>query len=246
VRRGHELGRVGGIPVVVGASWLIVVPIVGIALFAGVEPRLGPLWARVAVAGLGTVLLFASVVIHELGHAGIARRRGVAVDRVVVFLFGGYSEMDLETARPADDIAISLAGPAASMALAALTVVGAIGAPAWSGTRRTLALLAIINLGVALFNLLPGFPLDGGRIVRALLMEAGVGMRRAEVITARLGVLIGAVAIGLGLWFSGRGESASLVAVPVGVLVVVIAAAAHPRREQIEPGLPPQEVYEEI
>lgn len=229
-RRGIPLGRWGGVPVTVGLSWLIVIPLVGLALFAGVAPRFGPLWGRALVAGLGTFLLFASVLIHELGHAVAARRRGIPVEGVVVFLFGGYSEMDLEDIDPADDIAVSAAGPIASALLAIATLVVAIPASDWSGTRRTLALLGLVNAGVALFNLLPGFPLDGGRIVRAGLIGAGFEPRTAEVVTARIGIALGAVAVAGGVWMSIRGDAGAIVAIPVGVLVVVIAAAAHPRR----------------
>lgn len=208
---------------------MIVVPIVGLALFAGIEVRLGATWERVLVASVGTLLLFVSVLIHELGHALEARRRGIGVERVVVFLFGGYSEMDLDDADPADDMAVSAAGPIASTVLAFGTLVAAVAAPEWAGSRRTLALLGLVNVGVAVFNLLPGFPLDGGRIVRAALIESGLERRRAEVITARLGVVLGVVAAAFGIWMAVRGNAGAIVAIPVGVIVTVIAAAAHPR-----------------
>jgi Zn-dependent protease len=226
------LGRFAGVPITVGPSWLLVVPIVGLALFAGIEPRLGETWQRGLVAGFGTVLLFASVLVHELGHAFEARRRGIAVERVVVFLFGGYSEMDLDGADPIDDVAVSAAGPIASGALALATLVVAVPAPEWAGAQRTLALLGLVNIGVAVFNLLPGFPLDGGRMVRASLIGAGYDRRRADVITARLGVALGVGAVVSGVWMSIVGEAGAIVALPVGVLVLVIAGAAHPRREE--------------
>jgi Zn-dependent protease len=228
-RRGIPLGRYGGVPVTVGLSWIVVVPIVGLALFAGIDSRLGQTWERVLVASVGTALLFASVLIHELGHAIEARRRGVGVERIVVFLFGGYSEMDLDGVAPADDIAVSLAGPVASTVLAVATLMAALLSPGWAGTQRTLALLGLVNVGVAVFNLLPGFPLDGGRIVRATLIAAGFERRRAEVVTARLGVALGLIVMAVGAWMTVRGRPGSIVVVPVGVLLFVIALAAHPR-----------------
>jgi Zn-dependent protease len=227
---GIPFGRYGGVPVTVGPSWLLVVPIVGLALFAGIDTRLGETWERVFVAGFGTILLFASVLVHELGHTVAAIRRGITVERVVVFLFGGYSEMDLDGADPVDDIAVSLAGPIASAGLALATLVVALPAPEWAGMQRTLALLGIVNFGVALFNLLPGFPLDGGRMVRASLIGAGFEQRRADVITARLGIGLGMLAVAAGIWMTLRGDPAAIVALPVGVLVLVLAGAAHPRR----------------
>jgi Zn-dependent protease len=227
--RGIPFGRYGGVPVTVGPSWLFVVPVVGLALFAGIDSRLGETWQRALVAGLGTALLFASVLIHELGHALMARRRGITVQRVVVFLFGGYSEMDLDGVDPLDDIAVSVAGPLASAALAFTTLVVALPAPEWAGMQRTLALLGIVNVGVAVFNLLPGFPLDGGRMVRASLIGAGFEQRRADVITARLGIGLGLFAAAAGVWMTMRGDAGAVIALPVGVLVVVLASAAHPR-----------------
>lgn len=244
--RGIRIGRLGGVPVRVGLSWLVIVPLVGTALFAGVDASLGSFGARGIVAGAGALVMFASVIVHELGHAAMAHRRGIHVDQVVVFLFGGYSEMDMEAAEPTDDIAISAAGPMASSVLAVLMMGLALVSPEWAGTRRTLALLGLVNVGVALFNLLPGFPLDGGRIVRAALISAGASPRRAEQVTARLGMFLGAVTIGLGAWFSIRGAPAALIVVPVGLLLVIIAAAAHPRRDRASTHQPPpQPSYEE-
>lgn len=228
MKRGIPLGRVRGVPILVGPSWLVVVPVVGVALFAGIDAELGGSWWRAAVALGGTVLLFASVLVHELGHSVAAVHYGVAVERVVVFLFGGYSEMDLESAEPPDQISVSLAGPIASAMLALVTAVAAALVPEWAGMRRTLALLALVNIAVALFNLLPGYPLDGGRMLRAGLMMAGLEPARAYLISARVGVGLGTAVVAGGLWLSVAGEPASLVAVPVGALVVVLAVAAHP------------------
>jgi len=232
--RGITVGRFRAVPIIVGFSWLLVIPLVGLALFAGIPSRLGPTQARAGAAGLATLLLFASVVGHELGHVWVAVRRGVRVERVVVFLFGGYSAIELDEVDPEDDMAISIAGPVASSLIALVTLAATVIAPEWAGLRRTLALLGLVNIGVALFNLLPGIPLDGGRIVRATLIGAGFERRRAGVITARFGVSLGAMAILAGVWMSLRGDVGSIVAIPVGVLVVVLAIAAYPPRTAVK------------
>ncbi len=219
----------------VGVSWLLVVPVVGIALFAGIEVSQGGLIWRVVMAGVGTVLLFASIVFHELGHVLVARRRGVDVQRVVVVLFGGYSEMDLEAAVPDDQVAVTVAGPIASVVLAGVLLVPAFVAPEAAGMRSILSLLAVVNVGVAFFNLLPAYPLDGGRILRALLVGAGVEPARAERLTVRVGIGCGAVIVGGGVALSVAGRPASLMVVPVGVAVVVLAAGARPRRDKSRP-----------
>lgn len=224
------VGRFGGIPVTIGPSWLLIVPIVGLALFAGIESSAGDLWERWVVAGIGTLLMFVSVLVHEYGHALMAAHRGIDVERIVVFLFGGYSEMDLDDADPMDDIAVSAAGPIASAVLALVVLAVAIPAPDWAGTHRTLGLLGIVNLAVALFNMLPGFPLDGGRIVRGMLLIGGFDRREADVLTSRLGIGLGVLAVAAGVWMAVRGEAGMILALPVGVMLLVIAAAAHPRR----------------
>ncbi len=223
------LARFGGVPVTVGLSWLLVVPVVGVALFAGIDPERGTTAGRIAVAASGTVLMFASIVVHELGHALVALRRGVAVERVVVFLFGGYSEMSLERASPETQVIVTMAGPLASITLAAGLVLVAMVAPVGAGLRGVISLLAAVNVGVAVFNLLPAFPLDGGRILRALLLGAGIGAVRAERLAARVGIGCGLVLIAAGAALSLLGRPISLVIVPVGGVVAVLAAAARSR-----------------
>ena len=221
------LARLGGIPIVVGLSWVLVVPMVGVGLFAGIDPQRGAAAGRVAVAAAGTVLLFASIVVHELGHALIARRRGVVVERVVVFLFGGYSEMNLERASPQTQAVVTLAGPLASVVLAAgLTLLAPV-APAEAGMRSVVSLLAVVNVGVAVFNLLPAYPLDGGRVLRALLIGAGVGPARAGRLATRVGVGCGVSLVAGGVALSALGRPISLVIVPVGAVVAVLAAASR-------------------
>jgi Zn-dependent protease len=162
--------------------------------------------AAIGVAGAG--LLLASVLAHELGHALTARRVGVTVQGVSLFLFGGYTEMLGEPEDASADLKVALAGPAASLTVAA--VFGLVRWPlieALPGAADVLSLLFVINLAAVGFNLLPGLPLDGGRILRALLWRAtgdraAAGRRAAtsgEVLAATL------VAGGIGasvLWAS--------------------------------------------
>lgn len=219
------LGRVAGVGVLVGVSWLLIAPVVGLALFAGIEPSQGALGWRIAVAAAGSAVLFASIIVHELGHVFVARRRGVAVERVVVFLFGGYSEMDLDTASPDVQVAVSVAGPLASVGLAVVLLGPALVAPRAAGIRGVAGLLAVVNVGVAVFNLLPGYPLDGGRILRALLIGMGMEEIKAERLAARIGIGCGTAVVVAGVALSIAGRTASLLIVPVGVVVVVLAAA---------------------
>ena len=234
MKRPISLGTVGGVEIAVGASWLILLPVIALGVFAGIDPGSGSLVGRVVVAGTGSVLLWASVVAHELGHAVAARRYGIVVRRVVVFLLGGYSEIDLDAARPEQEWKVAAAGPIASGVVALVLVTVALVAPANGGLDDMLRLLAVVNGGVAIFNSIPAFPLDGGRMLRAWLVRSG----RSPVAAARVAKGAG-IALGIGIALGGIGVSllgsgASLVAVPVGLLVLVMATTA----DSATPSLP--------
>jgi Zn-dependent protease len=222
------LGRVNDIPIRVGVSWLLICPAVGVALFAGVDADSGSLPLRLGVAVLGTGLLFASVVLHELGHAVAARHMGLTVRQVVLFLFGGYTEIEFDPDRPGREAAVAIFGPIVSGAAAFVFWGLAIVAPRAAGTSRVLGLLVVVNAAVAAFNLLPGFPLDGGRIARALLVMGGMDDRRAGSATAWIGIAIGVVLTAAGVAGHIAGRPASLASVPVGLMVGVLAWAARP------------------
>ena len=121
---------------------------------------------RLLVAGGGTVLLFVSVIVHELGHVVMARRRRVAVDGISVFLLGGYSEIELDDVPPSVEIAVAVAGSLASVFLALVLGGVAVALPDVGGLARVASVLMLVNAAVAVFNLLPGLPLDGGHVVR--------------------------------------------------------------------------------
>jgi Zn-dependent protease len=169
LRRGLGLGRVLGIPVRIDLSWFA-----GLLLFVAVGREL---WAP-DLAGMAAVLLavgfslayFASVVVHELAHALAARALGVPTTEIRLFLFGGVARIRGEPADAGGEALMAMAGPLASVTLAGLLVLAA-------GATRGIAadLLGLLfagNLVLAAFNLLPGFPLDGGRIARALVWRA--------------------------------------------------------------------------
>jgi Zn-dependent protease/CBS domain-containing protein len=164
--------RISGIPVRIDVSWLLVFALISWSLAAGyfpqVLPELGP--GAAWLHGVGAAaLLFASVLVHELSHALVARRHGMRVIGIRLHLFGGVSELASEPPTPRAELLVAAVGPLTSFALAgvfyALGRVGT-GAP-WLAALT--GYLAVVNLMLALFNLVPGFPLDGGRVLRALL-----------------------------------------------------------------------------
>jgi Zn-dependent protease len=182
--RSYKLGRIAGIPIGVHFSFLL---LLGLIL----------VW-RGGVAGVLVALVaFASVVLHELGHALTARRLGVRIAGIDLHFFGGAAKM-LDTPRSArDEIAIAAAGPAVSLVLAGI----GLGLAALTGVGA-LALFGWVNLVIGVFNLLPALPMDGGRILRALL-SFRLGFQRATLQSIKVARVL---AIGLGLFGLAAGH----------------------------------------
>lgn len=221
------LGAVGGVDIVVGLSWLAVMPLVAVGIFAGIDPGSGSTLSRVVVAGGGSLLFGVSVVVHELGHVAAAHSHGIVVESVVVFLLGGYSKIDLDEARPEQEWTVAAAGPLVSALLGFVLLLAAMVAPVGGGVAGTLRLLAVINGGVAAFNLIPAFPLDGGRMLRASLLRRGRSSSQAQRIATRAGIVLGSGIMIGGVALSLLGSAAALVAIPTGLLVLVMAATAR-------------------
>jgi Zn-dependent protease len=201
---GYELMRVAGIRIVVDPTWLLIFALVTWSLATGYFPAADPSLEGAAAWWLGVVaalLLFSSVLVHELSHALLARRAGIGVPRIRLFLFGGVSEMAEEPRDPRAELRIAAAGPLTSLGLAAaFAALSVTGLPALlPGGAALVGYLASINLALAVFNLLPGFPLDGGRILRAWLWSRHGSLVRATRAAGRAGSIVGYGLMGLGI-----------------------------------------------
>ncbi len=191
--------RVRGIPISVDASWLIILTLVTWSLrdtFAQEIPDLpeGAYWG----IGLGSALaFFVCIVLHELGHAVVAATTGTPVRGITLFLFGGVAEMGDEPKSAGNEFLMAVAGPAVSGVLALGFAVLSPFVPPAVGVP--LAHLAGINLAVLVFNLVPAFPLDGGRVLRSFLWSVTGDLRRATRWASVGGRLFAALLIGLGL-----------------------------------------------
>lgn len=195
-----RLGRILGITVQVHHTWFVALWAVAFSLARGIFPERVPgllpstYWAMGVV---GAVLLFASVLVHEFGHALAARRVRIPTRSITLFLFGGVAQIAREPDRPADEFWVAMAGPATSLGLGALFYAAApreIPDPAVALLRY----LAWANLLLVAFNLIPAFPLDGGRVLRAVLWSV-YGYERATAIVTTLGQLTALGFIGLGV-----------------------------------------------
>lgn len=184
---GLRLGSVFGIEVRVGASWLLIAALITVGFEPYVANRLPWLGERAyLVSGLFAVLLYASVLLHELSHALTARRLGIGVKGITLHFLGGVTEMTEEAPTPGRDVAVSAAGPAVSLA---------VGAAAWvlampldrSVPQFLLWELAYANLVVGLFNLVPALPLDGGHLLQALVWRLTGDRQRGTVVAAWAG-----------------------------------------------------------
>jgi len=196
-----ELFRVRGIPVRIDAGWLVIFGLVTWSLAAGYFPNVLP--ARSAAAYwlhgvLAAFLLFASVFLHELSHALAALDQGVPVGGITLHVFGGVSQLDAEPPTPRAEALIAVVGPLTSFAIAGLCLAAdrlVEGAPAFHAVA---GYLVAINLMVGVFNLVPGFPLDGGRLLRAALWWWTGRLAQATRIASRCGMAVAALLVGLG------------------------------------------------
>lgn len=201
---GIPLGRIAGLPLSVHWSVLVILWLFTWSL-AATLPGAAPGYSTSAywLAGAcGAAILLASLLAHELTHAVVARRAGIAVLGVKLWLFGGVARLGGDAANPRTAFRIAASGPAMSLALAAAFAGAAAGLRVLGTPAIVVAVawwLAAINLVLGLFNLLPGAPLDGGRILRAYLWRRHGDAFRAAVGAARAGRVVAYVLIGVGL-----------------------------------------------
>lgn len=205
MKESIRLGRIGGIPVGVNWTLLVIFALVAIALASGRFPEVYPghaSWAY-ALAGIGTAAaFFGSILAHELAHALLARRKGVEVEGIILWLFGGVARFHSEATRAQDELRIAAVGPLISVVAGALFGLLALGIDALGAADLLVGVfgwLALINLVLAGFNLIPAAPLDGGRVLRALLWRRSGDRRQAAITAARAGQGFAALLIGLGI-----------------------------------------------
>jgi Zn-dependent protease len=231
-----QLARILGIRVGVDASWFLVLFLVIFWLSGSFRDTLGSSDTTAYLTAVASaLLLFASLVVHELGHALAARRNGIDVAGITISPLGGFAIMSRESRTPREELEVAGAGPLATLAIILVSVLGGMAAV---GPERfvdaallaeaaevTPALLAIgflvtMNVIVLVFNLVPAFPLDGGRIVRALVWRATGDRNRGTRVAARLGQAFAVLLIGGGLWMTvGLGSLIGIWFVFVGVMI---------------------------
>jgi Zn-dependent protease len=213
-RDGIPIGRILGITIRVTWGWLI---ILGLVIFnlggtlSGAHPDWGPAltWGLAITAAL---LFFAAVLVHELGHSMVARTRGIDVDEITLFIFGGVSQIEEQPDSPAGEFLMAILGPLASLVVGTILLAlagvardprGAMEDPGatlgqLSPLTTLLLWLGAVNVALAAFNLIPGFPLDGGRMLRSTLWALSGDFELATGIASFVGLSIAVVLVGTG------------------------------------------------
>lgn len=205
-----RLGRLFGIELKLDHSWFIIFVLLVWSLSGEYFPKIHPGWSTEVYWAMGVVtalLFFASVVAHELAHSFVSQAQGVPVRDIALFIFGGAAHISEEPKSARHEFLMALAGPAASLVLAALFGLLWLVSLTASPLLHALAgWLAWINLALGLFNLIPGFPMDGGRVFRAIVWSITGNLQRATQIAASLGGLVAYGFIFWGIWqiFNGN------------------------------------------
>ncbi|UCF78458.1 MAG: site-2 protease family protein [Candidatus Eiseniibacteriota bacterium] len=219
MRRGFDLFSVAGIKISVNYTWFIILGLVIWSLAASHFPEVYPdfdtftTWLISVVAAL---LLFVSVLLHELSHSIVGNRLGLGIRGITLFIFGGIAHLGKEPEDPATEVKVAAAGPVCSLLLAALFLALYLILFAAQGDSPLVAVLQylwFINAALLVFNLVPGFPLDGGRVLRAILWKKTGDVRRATRIASNFGkgfafllILLGLLQVFIfrnlgGIWF---------------------------------------------
>ena len=228
--RSLKVARIAGIPIGIQPLWLVIVGLItwslGYAYYPDEVPGIAP--ASAYALGLASaLLLFASILLHELGHAIVARRRGLEVEEIDLWLLGGVARMAGHPRTGADELRFALAGPAVTAALAAAFGALALALPdsAPAALRAVISYQAFVNAAILAFNLLPAFPLDGGRVTRALLWMRGGDLARATRTAAGIGRGFGYGLIGLGAFAALGGLVGGLWLALIGIFVIAASRA---------------------
>lgn len=199
-----KLFKVFGIEIRLDYSWFIIFALFayffGFIYFPSVLPGLNKgLLALITV--ITVIFVFISVLIHEMSHSLVARRKGTSVEKITLFLFGGMAQIEKEPETPYGELIMAIAGPAASFVVAAIFGVIWFFTKNIALVREPVGYLAIVNIVLGVFNILPGYPLDGGRILRSIIWKVTGNLERATFIASTVGRVIGFMVIAVGIFF---------------------------------------------
>jgi Zn-dependent protease/CBS domain-containing protein len=201
---GWKVGRLAGIDLTIHPSWLVIAFLITYSLAESQFPRQFRDWTAAqywVVAGATPVLFFASVLAHELSHAIVARRFGLKVEGITLFIFGGATTIDADSRTPREEALIAVAGPATSLLIGGVLVAAGLFV-SQPQLGALIGWLGFVNVALGIFNLIPGFPMDGGRVLRAFLWRVRGDRLVATRNAAWVGRLFAYVMVGLGVFIA--------------------------------------------
>jgi Zn-dependent protease/predicted transcriptional regulator len=233
-----RLGKVFGIAFEVNLSWIVIFAIVSLTLSTSYYPSIpeaagAPQWLLGALGVVTALLFFASILAHELSHALVTKLEGGKVDKITLFIFGGVAQIEEEPRSPGRELLMASSGPAMSLLIAGVCFLGYwLTASTWPWwLTAPLQYLATINLFVGLFNMLPGFPLDGGRVLRSILWAITGDILKATRWAARAGQGIGWFMVAVALFFTLQGSPGLIWFGLVGWFIAWLAGASYRQQE---------------
>jgi Zn-dependent protease/predicted transcriptional regulator len=208
LRGGIPIGKIFGISIRLHYSWFFIFALITWALAANYFPSTHPTWSLSMKIGAGLVtsfLFFGSVLLHELMHSLVALREGIQIQSITLFILGGVSQMTGESKTAKDEFRMAGAGPLSSLVLGGIFfgIYFALRSTTTEAAQFIAAItyyLGYINILLGVFNLIPGFPLDGGRVLRSLLWWRGRNLQRATRTASNIGRIFGFLFIFAGIW----------------------------------------------
>jgi Zn-dependent protease/CBS domain-containing protein len=231
------LGRILGIPIRAHYSWLPVFPFYAWAIASGLLPREAPGRGAFEYWTLGvftTMLLFVSVLAHELAHALMARAEGLGTGNITLYMFGGLASLNGQPAEPSSEFKIAVVGPAASFLIGTVFFLADelfVHGTTQRAIGQVLRHLGLVNWFLAAFNILPGLPLDGGRMLRAVLWRFNKNFRAATQIAVRSGLMIAITLVAWGIYYFLRVDWVfGMWMVTVGLIIGLMLGTTEGRR----------------
>jgi Zn-dependent protease len=230
-----RLGRIAGIDIYIHFSLLIILVLLTWSLATGWFAQLYPGWSTATywiVSLIAAVLLFVSVLLHELAHSVVARARGLPVKNITLFIFGGVSNLQQEPGSPGVEFQMAVVGPVVSLLIGGLSLLLYVILRGNSPQLEAiLGYLGVTNLLLGIFNLIPGFPLDGGRVLRSIIWKITGSLRRATRIASIVGQVIAYLFILWGIWTFFTGDI--LDGIWIGFIGWYLLTAAHSTNSQV-------------
>ena len=231
MKSAWRIGRIAGIDIYIDSSWILIFVLFTWSLAGSFFPHGYPGWSPSLywIVGAATSLLvFVSVLIHELAHSIVAERQGEKVSRITLFLLGGVSQITEEPKEPLQEFAMAFVGPLTSFVLAGVFfLVSFFLAPLSRPLHAAALYLAVINAGLGVFNLLPGFPLDGGRVLRSILWKATGSLKKATRLASAIGQGFAFLFIVFGILRILRGDLGGLWPILIGWFLYSAAVRSY-------------------